>query len=416
MPIYFTSLDDPARVDNVLAFLEPYVPHTLGLIGNIVNPHPSLVKAVKVYASFEIDFRKPIRPPSTISGPSETPFSTPPLFSIIVLRPREQGRFFCSADLKSSDPATPEEETHVQAFFKKVIPIVAAFPPDNEDGPTPEYDISPVGVRGRGYHVGRVHEKWIPCLDPITILRSGPVACFIRPPPPPSLPQAVFPSNAASATVIGEGAPPDQGSSKSDRWIISRFSPSDIDFVRLTQSSSLIPRHRAYLESRSHTSIVVHDGHLLDIDVNHGTTKMPNPVAWSIIQTDGSLGVLWVEPSHRGLGLGDLVLAECVNRSETYHGFSGDRVTGTGILGWQWADVSLVNTHSVRFFAKQQGWRIGWNSQWITFDPDVDPTTIDWSFRETPTEVSRSREWAKNTRILRHQPEHSNAPYQKSGQ
>lgn len=159
MPIYFTSLGGPVTVDNVLRFLEPYVPHTLGLIGNIVNSHPELVKAVKVYTSFEIDFSKPIQPLSTISGPNEVP-STPALFSVIVLRLREQGRFFCSADLKSSDPATPEEEAHIQDFFEELIPIVAASPPDNKDGPTPEYDINPVGVKGRGYHIGRVHEKW----------------------------------------------------------------------------------------------------------------------------------------------------------------------------------------------------------------------------------------------------------------
>ena len=45
MPIYPTSLEDPATTDNVLAFLEPYVPHSLGLIGNIVNSRPEFVKA-----------------------------------------------------------------------------------------------------------------------------------------------------------------------------------------------------------------------------------------------------------------------------------------------------------------------------------------------------------------------------------
>ena len=408
MPIYFTSLEDPATVDNVLRFLEPYVPHTLGLIGNIVNSHPELVKAVKVYTLFEIDFSKPIQPLSTISGPNEVA-STPALFSVIVLRPREQGRFFCSADLKSSDPATPEEEAHVQDFLEELIPVVAAFPPDNKDGPTPEYDINPVGAKGRGYHIGRVQEKWIPCLDPITILRSGPVVCFIRSPPSPSpLPHAASPPSEASATSSRET--PDLRS-KSDRWIISRFSPSDLDFIQLTQSTSLIPRHRAYLESRSYTSIAIHDGHLINHNADTQSWERSNPVAWSIIQTDGSLGVLWVEPSHRGLGLGDLVLTECINRSETYRGLSGNKVTNTGILGWHWADVSLANTHSVRFFARQEGWQIGWNSQWITFDPDVDPTTIDWSFRETPDDHSRSREWAKNTGLLRRQPENNNVPH-----
>jgi len=191
MTIYFISLEDSATVDKVLAFLEPYAPYTLGLIGNIVNSRPELVKAVKVYTSFEVDFSGTSQPHPTSTSPGDTRPSSgrvspspPVLFSIVILQPREQARFFCSADLKSSEPATPEEEAHVQEFFKEVIPVVAAFPLDNVDGPTPEYDINPVGVGGRGYHIGKVHEKWAPCLDPITTLRSGPLVCLIRPPPP----------------------------------------------------------------------------------------------------------------------------------------------------------------------------------------------------------------------------------------
>ena len=373
MPIYFTSLEDPATVDNVLAFLEPYVPHSLGMIGNIVNSRPELVKAIKVYTSFEVNFSNPTSPTSSIEAP--------PLFSIIALQPREQARFFCSAELKTSDSATPEEEAHIQEFFKEVIPIIAAFTPNNQDGPTPEYDINPVGVKGRGYHIGRVHEKWCPCLDPITIVRSGPLVCLIRPPPPP--PRAA-PSPNTRPT------PSETPYRKSDRWIISRFGPSDIDFI---QSTSLIPRHKAYLESRTHTSISIHDSHAT------GTPKS-NPVAWSIIQADGSFGVLWVEPSHRGLGLGDLVFNECVSRSGTFHGFSGNQATGMGILGWQWADASPVNARSIQFFSRQEGWRVGWGTQFLTLDPDADPATIDWSFRQVRTEESRSREWGKNPKIL----------------
>ena len=392
MPIYFTSLEDPATVDNVLAFLEPYVPYTLGIIGNIVNSRPEHVKAIKVYTSFEVDFRKPFqfRPSPTLdsAAPIPGPTKPPSPFSIIALQPREQARFFCSADLKSSDPATPEEEAHVQEFFKEVIPIVAAFPLGNEDGPTPEYDIKPVGVKRRGYHVGRVHEKWGPCLDPVTIMRSGPLVCLVcPPPPPPPQPQEASPP---SVPPITDGTP----YRKSDRWIISRFGPSDIEFI---QSTSLIPRHKAYLESRAHTSISIRDGHA--IDAVTGTPKS-TPVAWSIIQADGSFGVLWVEPSHRGLGLGDLVLDECVSRSGTYRGFSGNQVTGTGILGWQWADASPVNARSIQFFSRQERWRIGWGTQFLTFDPDADPTSVDWSFRQVRTEESRMEDWGKNPGIL----------------
>jgi len=101
------------------------------------------------------------------------------------------------------------------------------------------------------------------------------------------------------------------------------------------------------------------------------------------------------------------VLSECIGRLETYHGFSGKRVTGTGILGWQWADASPVNPRSVQFFLRQEGWRVGWGTQWITFDPDVDHTTIDWSFRQVRTEESREREWGKNPRILLRPKDHN---------
>ena len=398
MPIYPTSLEDPATTDNVLAFLEPYVPHTLGLIGNIVNSRPEFVKAIKVYTSFEVDFSKPFRlQPSSaptlstdVEPGSEASPSPPALFSIIALQPREQARFFCSADLKNSEPATPEEEAHVQEFFKEVIPIVAAFPPDNEDGPIPEYVLDPFGVKGRGYIIGRVHEKWVPCFDPINIQGYGPLVCLIRPPPPlpPPLPRGASQFGIHPTTDLGE--PSDR---KSDRWIISKFWSSDIDFIKAT---SITPRHKAHLESRTHASISVHDNHIVDAT---GTSK-PNPVAWGMIQADGAFGALWVEPSHRGLGLGDLVLDECISRAETYHGFSGNRVTGTGILGWHWADLSPMNVGSVQFFSRQEGWMIGWGEDWPTIDPDVDLATIDWSFRRVRTEESKMGDWGKNPGIL----------------
>ena len=400
MPIHFTSLEDPATTDNVLAFLEPYIPYTLGLIGIIVNSRPQLVKTIQIYTSFEVDFSKPFRfqpastpTLSTDAEPSSKASPSPPaLFSIIVLQPREQAKFFCSADLKSSEPATPEEEAHVQGFFKEVIAIVAAFPPGNEDGPTPEFEFDPVGVKGRGYYVGRVHEKWVPCFDPIKIRGSGPLVCLIRPPPPPSsspLLREASPFSAPPTTGIDE--PPDR---KSDRWVISQFRPSDIDFIKTT---SLVPRRKEYLESRAHTSISIHDGlHVADVT----RTSEPTLVAWSMILADGALGAFWVEPSHRGLGLGDLVLDECISRSETYYGFSGNKVTGTGILGWHWADASPVNTHIAQILSRHEEWTIGWGMEWLTFDPDADPATIDWSFRQVRTEESRMGEWGKNPRAF----------------
>ena len=279
MPICFTSLEDSTTVDNVLAFLELYVSYTLGLIGNIVNSRPQLVKAIKVYTPFEVGFSKPNQARSTSplytgagSSSTDAPFSPPALFSIIAFQPREQARFFYSADLKNSEPATPNEEVHVQEFFKELIPIVATFPPDNPDGPALEFITKLVGVRGRGYHIGRVHEKWAPCLDPITIQRSGPLVCLIRPPPPSPplpLPREVPLSSAPSTTGAGHDETPDR---KSDRWIISRFSPSDIDFI---QSTSLIPRHKAYLESRAHTSISVHDSYPIDANPDRAPSRGP---------------------------------------------------------------------------------------------------------------------------------------------
>ena len=107
-----------------------------------------LIKAIKVYTSFEVGFSGTPQPRTastssvdTRSGSKGPP--SPALVSIVALQPRGQARFFCPAELKSSEPATLEEEAHVQEFFK-VISIVAAFRPDNGDGRTPEFDINPV--------------------------------------------------------------------------------------------------------------------------------------------------------------------------------------------------------------------------------------------------------------------------------
>jgi hypothetical protein len=63
-----------------------------------------------------------------------------------------------------------------------------------------------------------------------------------------------------------------------------------------------------------------------------------------------------------------------------------------------------VNAHSVQFFSRQEGWKIGWGTQWITLDPDADFANVDWSYREIRTEESKRREWGKNPRILLRRP------------
>ena len=109
------------------------------------------------------------------------------------------------------------------------------------------------------------------------------------------------PHPSSSATTAATKAPPLStppitGVQKTGRWVISPFNPTDTDFI---QSASLrMPRRKVHLGSHVHTSISIN---------------------------------------------------ECVRRLETYHGFSGSRVTETGILGWQWADAS---PRSIQFFSR----------------------------------------------------------------
>jgi len=165
-----------------------------------------------------------------------------------------------------------------------------------------------------GTHIGRAHEKWTPCLDPVAVQRSGPrLVYLIRPPPEASL-------------SCDPPTPGEISDRKSDRWM---------SYLVQSLRHLLHPIHLPRI-SHPHTSVSIHDSHLID------TNRKSGRVAWSMNQADGSFRVLWVELFHRGLGLGVLVvLNERISWLDTSHGFSGNRVTGTG---------DLVLNHSVFIF------------------------------------------------------------------
>lgn len=135
---------------------------------------------------------------------------------------------------------------------------------------------------------------------------------------------------------------------------ISRFDPSDIDFRPIYLFHP--QEHKTYLESRTYASTAIHDSHLINLNSDADGTSKRNPVAWSIVRADGLLEVLRVEPSHRGLRLGDLILDERMSQLEVCHGFSRKRVTGAGILGWRRTDASPVNVRSMLFFFRGRRW------------------------------------------------------------
>lgn len=80
-----------------------------------------------------------------------------------------------------------------------------------------------------------------------------------------------------------------------------------------------------------------------------------DPIAWAFLTADGSLGVLHVEPEHRGRGVAEAASREIMRRGMREGGmFMAAGEGGTG-KGWVHADVAAENRASCRVMEKLGG-------------------------------------------------------------
>ena len=301
------DIHHPETAGTFIAFLEPFLPSSCAFIGltqSHLTPQPD--PYLKVWATFDF-------------SSYQTTSEAPELFAVALFTPT-QGRLFCSADA-SSEEVTPEELVHrekvARLYAVTTTSLVRTLPGHEEDSE---------------YILGVIHEKFAPLVGqyaggtPI-----APCRLFFYPP---------------SNTEVIDTAATDPDA----KWLVTNLGESDLELVR---STSQVRRTIEYLRTRIPVSTCIRDPSSAD---------GKRPVAWVVKQSDGSLGLLYVDPAYRGKGLGGLAVRECVGRLN-------EQSENRGLASrWNFVEVFQGNLLGLGFFGRLEGWKAGWETLWVRLD------------------------------------------------
>jgi GNAT superfamily N-acetyltransferase len=108
------------------------------------------------------------------------------------------------------------------------------------------------------------------------------------------------------------------------------------------------------------------------------------------MHSDGSIGMLHVEPEFRRRGIAQILMnrlirerantestGELLGLTKERRMESNSAVRGGGALGWNWVDVVESNKEGSRFFKSLGGWAEGWTSLWLFLTNENDKTNHD---------------------------------------
>ncbi|KAI0072785.1 hypothetical protein K474DRAFT_329656 [Panus rudis PR-1116 ss-1] len=246
------------------------------------------------------------------------PTSQPPLvFSLVTQIPLLNGefRYFCSAEASTRTPGQLEED-HVLSTFRVLHRVI---PPDTARGPN------------GSILVGSVNDIWYPSLKPHSIVKHT-TAKYIRPP---------LPIRTQS----------NWNDSPHSDWIITELREEDIGLV-LSKSSLL--RTPEYLRSRLPFSVSLRQSH----------SSMP--IAWNLLTSDGSTGMLHVEPEYRGRGFSRWVKAAMFRKLDQMYGTDDEEKKGQyPYARWESCNIFADNCKSIGLITSLEGWKEGWVSHWL---------------------------------------------------
>jgi ribosomal protein S18 acetylase RimI-like enzyme len=308
--LFPVNLSSAHALSHFLSLLAPYVPHSLSVLGNVLESNED-----------DRSEHRRLQLWATFSFGLEYPL--PPLFSVIAISPSDyQSRFFCSADA-SPDTPTPEEERHATSAIRSFQQTRVARKRNS---------------LGMQIIIGSVHSKWAACLQDLASRISPCLKYLRRPQPVPGV---------ESYDHIG--------------CAMSVLQSRDLDFVL---ERCHISRSREYLLSRFPFSVCLRI---------QSETYSP-PVSWVVLHSDGSLGMLHVEPEFRRRGIAQTLVNELVRRREGVDNKFVERRGGA--FAWNWVDVVESNKEGSRFFKSLDGWEEGWTSLWLYLKNEDDDGSV----------------------------------------
>ena len=323
--LYQLNLASGGILERLSEILEPYLPFSLPVLGSLHCTGDELSSAnannpsLYVWSSFKMRAD-----------------SIPPIpFSVITYSPiyAHQFRFFCSADSSPGVPST-EEEKHVVSVMQTLVKAVAHELVIVRGVDLKSVFRTPVEGVAPGIHIGSLHSKWVPCLQPHTI---GSINLCLK-----------FFKGPRSQSQLPSWDEP------RGNWIVTQLEERDIELVR---SRASFPRTYEFVASRCPWSVCIRqlggDG---------------NAVAWQLLTPDGSIGMLHVEPAYRRMGLGRLCIAAlCRKLEQMYETQEGGKQGRYPYARWEFQDVVQGNEKSVRLITSVEGWSAenGWDCYWV---------------------------------------------------
>jgi ribosomal protein S18 acetylase RimI-like enzyme len=311
--VHLTALPHTAYTQ-LPALLHPYLPLSLTILGPLSQQSPEKNLIWTSFQSF----------PST----GELPFA------IFLCSPSSrQCRFFTSLE-HTPTAATQQDEAFVAAAVRDGLALAKA----DLLRENPELSLT------RGLMLGSVHEKWVPCLSPLSRWTNGCIKFLCK-------------TGATAASRISPTLPAGA--------ILTKLEEGDLAQVI---AASHIPRTHEYLRSRLEDSAGVRVASSVPGEEN-GATQL---AAWAFIHVDGSIGTLHVEPAFRRAGLASAVVRALVDRLSQQETEELQNGVGENLRkdtkGWAWVDTEGNNEHGLAFFGKLEGWERGWGAWWMGFD------------------------------------------------
>jgi ribosomal protein S18 acetylase RimI-like enzyme len=312
--VHLTALP-PTTYTQLPALLHPYLPHSLTILGALSQQSPQKILIWTSFQSF---------PTST----GELPFA------IFLCTPsNSQCRFFTSLECAPT-ASTQQDEAFVTAAVQEGLALAKAEL-------LREHSESSLA---RGLMVGSVHEKWVPCLSPLSRYANSCVKFLCN---------------------TGTTAASETGLTLPEGTILAKLEEADLAQV---VAASHIPRTHEYLRSRLADSAGVRIPSSLSGEEN-GVTQL---AAWAFIHVDGSIGTLHVEPAFRRMGLARVVVRALVDRLSEQEAEELQEDVGANLRrarkGWAWVDTEANNEQGLAFFGKLEGWERGEGAWWMGFD------------------------------------------------
>jgi hypothetical protein len=234
-------------------------------------------------------------------------------------------RLFCSLESSDRSPSA-NEESFVTSFLRECSDACYTIL---------EETVGSFALRSP-LMLGSIHEKWIPCLQPLA-MRVNPCRKFLLPPA------------LASRFVEHDRR------ALSAEYSVGPLKDEDLDVVI---ANSHIPRKRDYLMSRAHQSVCIR------------TQNDDQAIAWCIVHVDGSIGTMHVIDDFKRRGLGTEIMKQIVELKLQQESASGSEHQNY-TQGWNWVDVELSNAEGMPFYRKLPHWEEAWEASWVTLLPSV---------------------------------------------